>query len=82
MAAVDNRWKVGGEVDVILEYRHGITNLDPCVEGVSAQDEYRIVEAYPPAPEASYYFDVPPAGSLRLLNRIGRYEMYEVDRSR
>lgn len=80
--AVDARWRVGGEFDVALEYRDGISNLNQCGEGVSAQDEYRIVEAHPPEPEASYYFDVPPAGPLRLLDRIANYEIYKTDRSR
>ncbi len=75
--AVDARWRVGGEFDVALEYRYGIFNLNQCGEGLSAQDEYRIVEAYPPAPEAPYYFDVPPAVPLRFLDRIGPYDVYK-----
>jgi hypothetical protein len=83
--AVDSRWRVGGELDIALEYRNGIANLNTCAEGVSPQDEYRIVEAYPPAPETPYdfyYFDVPPTGRLRLFDRVGPYELYKTDRSR
>jgi hypothetical protein len=77
---VDTRWRVGEEFDVALEYRDGIANLNTCAEGLSAQDEYRIVEAQPPKPEAPYYFDVPPSGRLRFLDRIGPYELYKTDR--
>ncbi len=80
--AVDNRWRVGGDVDVILEFRHGIKNLNACAESVSAQDEYRIVETYPPEPQALYYFDVPPARTLRFLDRIGPFDVYKTDRPR
>jgi hypothetical protein len=83
MPAIDDRWRLGEEFDVILEYRHGIANLDTCGEGLSPQDEYRIVEAHPPTPNGThYYFDVPPAGPLRLLDRIANYEIYKTDRSR
>jgi hypothetical protein len=68
---------VGTEFDVALEYGHAISNLDQCVEGMSTQDEYRIVEVSPSSPGANYYFEVPLAGRLRLLDRIGPYEVYK-----
>ncbi|MBI2537764.1 MAG: GMC family oxidoreductase [Gemmatimonadetes bacterium] len=40
------------------------------------QDE-ATVQAFPPSPETSYYFDVPVEGRLRLLTRIGDYEVYK-----
>jgi hypothetical protein len=67
LASVDDRWRIGQEFDVILEFRHGILNLDTCGEGLAPQDEYRVVEAYPPTQGGThYYFDVPSAGHLRL----------------
>jgi hypothetical protein len=75
--ARDSRWKAGGEFDILFEYRLGIDNLNRCVEGVTPQDEFRIVEALPPEPFAVHYFDVPTAGPLRLVDRIGQYEVYE-----
>jgi hypothetical protein len=71
------RWKVGEEFDVALEYHRGISNLNRCVEGLSTHDEYRIVEVPPPSTRAGYYFDVPLPGHLRLLDRIGNYDVYQ-----
>ncbi len=42
---VDRWWKVGAEFDLMLRFRHGISNINECVEGLSAQDEYRVIEA-------------------------------------
>jgi hypothetical protein len=77
---VDRYWKVGAELDMTLRFRHGISNLNGCMEGLSAQDEYRVVEAYPPTPDDPYYFDVAHSGRLRFLDRIGNYELYKLDR--
>ena len=44
MNVVDSRYKVGAELDRFLLYRHGITNVDQCAEGISPTDEYRIVQ--------------------------------------
>jgi hypothetical protein len=79
---VDTQWRAGREFDVALEYRYGIANLNTCAENLSAQDEYRIVETHPPEPQAPYYFEVPPVGHLRLLDRIGPYDIYKADRPR
>ena len=40
----DRRYKVGGEFDLLFKYRHGILNANHCAEGISAADEYRIVQ--------------------------------------
>ena len=73
----DVRWKIGEEFDALLKYPRGISNLNRCVEGLSAQDEYRVVEVSPPSAAPAYYFDVPLPGRLRFLDRIGQYEVYE-----
>ena len=41
---VDRRYKVGADFDLLLKYRHGVTNRDQCAEGTADGDEYRIVE--------------------------------------
>ena len=70
-------YKAGAEFDLLLSYRHGITNLDMCAEGVSGADEYRIVqtrrETGPAAPAS--YFDEPLEPRFRML---ADFDMYQV----
>lgn len=73
----DDRWKVGEEFDVVLEYAGGLVNRNQCMEGISRRDDYRVVELSPPSRDAKYYFDVPADGQLRLLRRFGPYEVFE-----
>jgi hypothetical protein len=42
--AADQRYKVGAIFDLILKSRHGIVNTNECAEGISEEDEYRLVE--------------------------------------
>jgi hypothetical protein len=44
MNIVDSRYKVGADLDLFLKYRHGISNVSQCAEGISPTDEYRIVQ--------------------------------------
>jgi hypothetical protein len=44
MNVVDSRYKVGAELDRFLKYRHGISNVSQCAEGISPTDEYRVVQ--------------------------------------
>ena len=44
MNVVDPRYKVGADLDLFLKYRHGISNVSQCAEGISPTDEYRIVQ--------------------------------------
>jgi hypothetical protein len=76
---VDPWWKVGAEFDLMLRFQHGISNINQCVEGLSAQDEYRVIEAYPSAPGDMHYFDVAHSGGLRFIDRIGNYQLYKRD---
>ncbi|MGH2368903.1 MAG: hypothetical protein ACRDI2_11955 [Chloroflexota bacterium] len=41
---IDPRYKVGADLDYLLLRRHGIVNTNECAEGISALDEFRIVE--------------------------------------
>ena len=72
-------YKVGGELELLLKYRHGIVNTDECAEGVSATDEYRIVQTRPKRgpEEPKQYFDVPLDDRFRLLRRFGLYEVFK-----
>ena len=77
--AVDARWRAGEAIDLVLNYRDDLINLNQCGEGVSAGDEYRVVESRPPTPDAVYYFDVQPSGHLAWVTQIGRYQIYKRD---
>jgi hypothetical protein len=41
--AIDPRYKMGAEIDFLLQHRHSIRNLNTCFEGAYGKDEYRIV---------------------------------------
>jgi hypothetical protein len=41
---IDPRYKVGADFDLLLKYRHRISNVNRCAEGVQASDKYRIVQ--------------------------------------
>jgi hypothetical protein len=56
--AVDGVSKVGRVYDAVLQTRHGITNLDTNAEGVSRDDEFRIVEHPATVAWGRLYFDL------------------------
>jgi hypothetical protein len=72
-------YKVGGELELLLRYQHGIRNLDQCAEGVSPQDEYRIVQRRPKngPEEPQSYFAVPLGEEYRLLRRFNLYDVFK-----
>jgi Dolichyl-phosphate-mannose-protein mannosyltransferase len=41
---IDPRYKVGADFDMLFKYRHGISNVNRCAEGVQPDDAYRIVQ--------------------------------------
>ena len=67
------RFKVGAEFDLLLQFRHGITNTNQCAEGISPDDEYRIVQMHPSQRLA--YFTIPPDSRFRLLQQFGPYQV-------
>jgi len=75
--AVDARYKVGVQLDFLLEYRRGLVNVNQCAEGLSAHDEYRIVQPRPSGPDETHYFDVPFDSRFHLLRTIGQYQIYK-----
>ncbi len=58
MNIVSPRYKVGAELDLYLEHRYGISNSDRCAEGISAVDEYRIVQQPPKLAKSD---EIPPS---------------------
>ena len=83
---VDPRYKAGGEFDMLFKYRHGILNSDHCAEGVSSNDEYRIVQTRPKQPDLpkdffneppEEYFEIPLHGNFQLLRQFGDYQVFK-----
>src|SRR5207245_3100811 len=46
--AVDERYKVGAEMDVLFQYQARVHNADRCAEGIDRDDDYRIIETESP----------------------------------
>jgi hypothetical protein len=87
-STLDPRVKVGMEFDLLLQMLHNLTNTDKCPEGISPNDEFRIVQyatspamaspfAYSQAPRS--FFDVPKDDRFYLLRQIGRYSVLKRD---
>jgi hypothetical protein len=72
-------YKVGAEFDLLLRYRHGITNTNQCPEGLSAADEYRVVQTQPYLPEWAprQYFAVSLGPEYYLINEFGIFQVYQ-----
>lgn len=75
---IDARYKVGIELDLLLKHQHGISNTTRCAEGVSPDDEYRIVQTRAERFWAAnrHRFDVPLDETFRLLRRVGAYDVF------
>jgi len=76
----DRRYKVGAELDLLFKYRHGILNTNRCAEGVSADDEYRIVETSRSpgiATTSKDRINVPLSSKFHLLGKFGDYQVFE-----
>jgi Dolichyl-phosphate-mannose-protein mannosyltransferase len=71
--AIDPRYKVGADFDLLLKLRHGISNVTQCAEGISRDDEYRILQMYPS--ERVGYFPLAPESRVHLLQRFGPYQV-------
>ena len=76
---VDPSYKVGADIDLLLKYRHHITNQDRCAEGFRPDDDYRVVEAASvPAINSHGRNRLSPAYEARsafaILSRGDRYE--------
>jgi hypothetical protein len=74
----DSRYKVGGDFDLLLKYRHGVANLNRCAEGVSPADEFRVVQtvALDNDPSNRNRILSTVAGTYDLTDRVGAYEIF------
>jgi hypothetical protein len=77
--AVDTRYKVGADFDLLLRDLHGVSNRNTCAEGVSPNDEFRVVQTKPVStnPKGMEYFDFAVAENFRLAQQIGTYQIFE-----
>jgi hypothetical protein len=75
----DRRYKVGADFDLLFKYRHGILNRNQCPEGVSSEDEYRIVQTSTDARDeaARRRIDVPGDDGFRLAQRFGSHQVLQ-----
>lgn len=72
-------YKVGAELDLLLQFNDGLRNKNRCAEGLSPKDEYRIVETIPESSEGSpkEYFPVTMDDELLLVGQFGPYQIYK-----
>jgi hypothetical protein len=76
---INPQYKVGAEFDLWFKYRHDIANTNQCAEGVSAGDEYRIVQMRPKSgrEEPRHYFEASLDKDYRLLRRFDLYQVFK-----
>jgi hypothetical protein len=79
---INPEYKVGADLDLLFELRHGVTNTNTCAEGVAPYDEYRIVQTRPGRATWSprEYFDVAMGPGFRAVRPIGDYRVYRRQR--
>jgi hypothetical protein len=77
--AVDARYKIGGDLDLMFRYRHGIVNTNPCAEGVSAEDEYRVVQTSSRATDeaARQFIPIPRDNRFFPLRKFAEYQVLQ-----
>ena len=70
-------YKAGADFDILFTYRHGISNTDQCAEGLSDNDDYRIVQTargpYDSSPR--HFFTRDLDGRYQL---VGEFQIYQV----
>jgi hypothetical protein len=76
---VDPRYKIGADFDLLFRDLHGVSNIDRCAEGVSPNDEFRIIQSTPPwtDPVGKGYVEVPEDKNFQFLEQIGSYRIYK-----
>ncbi len=62
----------GASIDLLLKFK-GIANVNECAEGVSANDQYRVIDKHP----TDAILDIPSTNHFRLDRTFGALEVYE-----
>ena len=73
---VDARYKVGADFDLLFTFRHGIVNTNQCAEGISPDDEYRIVQSSPVWTLPKYAV-LSLNSRFQLLQQFGPYQVFK-----
>jgi hypothetical protein len=78
---MDRRYKVGADFDLLLRSRHAISNMNQCAEGVSPNDNFRVVQPKPPWTDfrGKGKVDVSLGSELYLLREFGSYRLFQRD---
>jgi hypothetical protein len=77
---LDSRYKVGADLDLLLKYRHGITNVDQCAEGLSSDDVFRALQLNDAGADPLNGLNrmvVPLDHAYRPLETVNGYEILE-----
>jgi Dolichyl-phosphate-mannose-protein mannosyltransferase len=76
---IDSRYKVGADFDFLLNYRHGVSNGNRCAEGLSPNDEYRIVQLRPTSEIAASqkYIAAPLNDNFHMTRQFGVYQVFK-----
>ncbi len=77
---IDARYKVGADLDLLLKYRHHISNRDRCAEGFRPDDDYRVVQvASAPAVDSHGRNRLKPSAATQdAFATLSRTDMYDV----
>jgi hypothetical protein len=77
--AVDPRYKVGADFDLLFKDRHKINNTNRCGEGVSPSDDFRIVQTAFSWTDLTGkgYFDREPNKYFAFLKQFGPYQVFQ-----
>jgi hypothetical protein len=68
------RYQLGSDFNLLLKYRHALSNSNQCPEGISMDDEYRIVQPTPGG-HNSYVTCPPRSGDFHLIGAFGDYQV-------
>ena len=75
----DRRYKAGANFDLLLRSRHGIENLNVCAEGMSSDDQYRLVQTQTrdPLPSGQNRMNSSRSNGFKLVDRLGIYDIFQ-----
>jgi hypothetical protein len=76
----DPLYKVGAQLDTVFKYHHGIVNTNKCAEGVSQEDQYRIVQPSAEGiddPAARVRIDAQRDSLFRMTRAFGPYQVFQ-----
>ena len=78
--ALDRRYRVGAEMDLLFAHLHRIENADRCGEGIDVDDDYRIVDSESPGGWLRTRLDLPADTRFALIQEVGRFKVFERER--